>query len=111
VLNSSSSSNVDDYEAAVIANLHLQASGVQNIRSLVSVVLDGSSAHYPHCHENVLLTLQHYALFNHVLSDDSFVDVPSWDRMDMLVKYWLFGTISPKLQDVTRQRGLTTHVV
>jgi hypothetical protein len=44
----SSSSNPDNYEAVVIANLHLQASGVQNIRSLVSVVLDSSSAHYAH---------------------------------------------------------------
>jgi hypothetical protein len=27
----------------------------------------------------------------------------------MLVKSWLFGTISLELQDVTRQRGLTTR--
>jgi hypothetical protein len=27
----------------------------------------------------------------------------------MLVKSWLFGTISPELQDVTRQRGLTAR--
>jgi hypothetical protein len=110
VPNNSSSSNPDDYEAAVIANLHLQAFGVQNIRSLVSVVLNSSSAHYAHWCENVLLTLRHYALANHLLSDDSFVDVPAWDRMDMLVKSWIFVTISPELQDVTRQRGLTIHV-
>jgi hypothetical protein len=97
VSDSSLSSNADDYEVAVIANLHLQASGVQNIRSLVSVILDGSSAHYARWRENVLLTLRRYALSDHVLSDDSFVDVPAWDRMDMLVKSWLFGTISPEL--------------
>jgi hypothetical protein len=56
----------------------------------------------------VLLTLQRYALADHVLSDDSFVDVP-WDRMYMLVKSWIFGTISPELQDVTHQRGLTAR--
>jgi hypothetical protein len=30
--------------------------------------------------------------------------------MDMLVKSWIFGTISPELQDVTHQRGLTARV-
>jgi hypothetical protein len=43
------------------------------------------------------------------MSDDSFVDVPAWDMMDMLVKSWFFGTISPALQDVTHQRGLTAR--
>jgi hypothetical protein len=108
---SSSSSNADKYEAVVITNLHLQASGVQNIHSLVSVILDGSSAHYARWHENVLLTLRRYALPDHVLSDDSFVDVPAWDMMDMLIKSWLFGTISPELQDITRQHGLTACAV
>jgi hypothetical protein len=31
--------------------------------------------------------------------------------MDMLVKSWLFGTVSPELQDVTRQCGLTARAV
>ena len=34
------------YEAAVVANLHAQAAGVQNIRTLVPIVLDPVSAHY-----------------------------------------------------------------
>jgi hypothetical protein len=86
---------------AIIANLHLQASDVQNIHSLASVILDGSSTHHAHWHENVLLTLRRYALSDLVLPDDSFIDVPTWDTMDMLVKSWLFGTISPVLQDIT----------
>jgi hypothetical protein len=105
----SSSSTVDDYEVVVIANLHIQASGIQNIRSLVMVVLDASSAHYARWRDNVLLTLRRYALSYHVLSDDTFVGVPAWDRMDMVIKSWLYGTISPELQDVTRQRGHTAR--
>jgi hypothetical protein len=35
-----------NYEAAVIANLHVQAFDVPNICSLVSVMLDSSSRHY-----------------------------------------------------------------
>jgi hypothetical protein len=36
----------DDYEVAVIANIHVQAIDVQNIHSLVSVALDHSSTDY-----------------------------------------------------------------
>jgi hypothetical protein len=38
-------SSVDDYEAAVIVNIHVHATAVQNIRSLVSVSLDLYSTH------------------------------------------------------------------
>jgi hypothetical protein len=105
----SSSSNTDDYEATVITNLHVQAFDVQNILSPVSVLLDASSMHYAHWRDNVLLTLWRYALSDHVLSDDTFVAVFAWDRMDMLVKSWLYDTISPEIQDVTRQRDHTAH--
>jgi hypothetical protein len=104
----SSSSNADDYEATIIANQHAQTSDIQNILSLVSAVLDSSTTHYAR-HDNVLLTLQRYALSDHVLSDKTFVDVPAWDKMDMVVKSWLYGTISLELQDVTRQCGHTAR--
>jgi hypothetical protein len=76
---------------------------------LVSVVLDSSSTHYARWRDNVLLTLRRYALSDHVLSDGTFVDVPAWNRMNMVVKSWLYGTISPKLHDVTHQRGHTAR--
>jgi hypothetical protein len=47
----------DDYEVAVIANIHIQAVDVQNIRSLVLVTLDLSSTHYTRWRDNILLTL------------------------------------------------------
>jgi hypothetical protein len=76
---------------------------------LVSVVLDASSTHYAHWRDNVLLTLQQYALADRVLSDATFPDVPAWDRMDTVVQSWLYNTILPKLQDVTCQNGHTTR--
>jgi hypothetical protein len=99
--------NTVDYEAAVIANLHVQATGVLNICSLVSVVLDSSSTHYARWRDNVLLTLRRYALTDHVLSDATFPNVPAWDRMDIIVRSWIYNTISPELQDMTRQNGHT----
>jgi hypothetical protein len=101
----------DDYEAAIIANIHVHAAGVQNIFSLVSVTLDLSSSDYARWHDNVLLTIGCYSLTNHVLLDTTYVGVPTWDRMDSVVKSWIWGTISPDLQDVTQKRGHTTHDV
>lgn len=61
---------LSEYEAAVIANLHTQATGVQNICSLVPVILD------PTWCDLVLLTLQHYTLNAHVLTNTAFLTIP-----------------------------------
>jgi hypothetical protein len=57
-----------------IAALHAQAAGLHNIRSLVSIVLDPTSSHYPRWQGQVL-TLRCYALADHVIDD--IVDPPS----------------------------------
>jgi hypothetical protein len=95
----------DDYEAAVITNINVQAASVQNIRSLVSVMLDLSSSNYVWWHNNALLTLARYSLSDHVLLDTTYVGVPAWDRMHSIINSWIWGTISPNLQDITRQCG------
>jgi hypothetical protein len=82
---------------------------VQNVRSFVSVSLYLSSTHYARWRDNVLLTLGCYSLSDHVLLDTTYVGVPAWDRMDSVVKSWIWGTISPDLQDITRQRGHTAR--
>src|SRR6185437_13258345 len=46
---------------------HLQAASVQNIRALVSVLLDPTSSSYGRWRDQVLLALRRYALDNHVL--------------------------------------------
>lgn len=64
------------YETFVIANFHAQVASIQNIRLLVMVDLDPESSNYARWRDLVLLTLQRYALENHVLTD-GFVTVPS----------------------------------
>jgi hypothetical protein len=56
-----------------------------------------------------MLTVGRYSLSDHVLMDTTYADIPSWDWMDSVVKLWIYGSISPDLQDVTRQRGHTTR--
>lgn len=101
--------DVHDYEAATIANLHAQAAGVQNIRALVPVILDPLSSHYNRWRDLVLLTLERYALADHVLSDATFPAVPSWRRMDAVVLSWVLGTLSPELMESARTRNGTAR--
>jgi hypothetical protein len=98
----------DDYEVAVIANIHIQAVDVQNIRSLVLVTLDLSSTHYTRWRDNILLTVWCYSLSDRVLLDTTCVGVLAWERMASVIKLWIWGTISPDLHDVTWQCGYTT---
>jgi hypothetical protein len=58
--------------------------------------------HYARWRDNILLTLGHYSLSDHVLLDTTYVGVPAWNQMDSVVKSWIWGTISPDLQDVTQ---------
>lgn len=56
-------------DVATITALHAQAAEVHNIRSLVPVVLDPASPHFARLRDEVLLTLQRYALTDHVIGD------------------------------------------
>jgi len=85
------------YEAAVVANLHTQAAGVQNIRTLVPIVLDPVSVHYDRWWDLLLLVLERSALSSHVLSDTAYLYVPAWRRMDAVVLSWLFGAVTTGL--------------
>jgi hypothetical protein len=85
-----------------IAALHAQTAGLQNIRSLVSVVLDPTSSHYPRWRGQVLFTLRRYA-FDDVATPSS----RAWSLMDSVVLSWLHGTITVELQDIIRDQADT----
>ena len=78
----------------MVAQLHLQAAGVQKIRALVIVLLDPTSS-YGRWRDQVLLALRRYALNDHVLLDTPIEaqDVV-WLRLDSVAISWIFGTIS-----------------
>jgi hypothetical protein len=86
----------------LMAQLHYQAGGVQNIRLLVPVVLEPESSSYARWRD-LVLTLCRYALDDHVLVDTSVaVQTPSWLRLDSIVLSWIIGTISLDLHDLVR---------
>ena len=90
----------------MVAQLHLQAASVQNIRALVTVLLDPTSSSYGRWRDQVLLALRRYALDDHVLLDTPIEarDV-AWLRLDSVAMSWIFGTISLDLQDLVRVHG------
>jgi hypothetical protein len=71
---------------SLVAQLHLQAGSVQNIRLMVPVVLEPESPSYARWRDLLLLTLRRYALDDHVLCDPTDV-APSaaWVRLDNIV--------------------------
>ena len=77
----------------MVAQLLLQAAGVQNIRALVTVLLDPTSSSYGRWRDQVLLALRRYALDDHVLLDTPIEaqDV-AWLRLDSVAMSWIFGT-------------------
>jgi hypothetical protein len=89
-------------DAALTAHMHAHAVGLQNIRSVATIVLKPSSPDYKRWHDLVLLTLRRYALDDHVLSD---VADPSvyWARLDSIVVTWILGTLSPELHEIVRE--------
>jgi hypothetical protein len=78
---------------------------MHNIRSLISIVLDPASSHYPRWQGQVLLTLRRYALANHVLDDPPS---PSWYLMSVVFS-WLHGTIIVELQDIIHDQADTAR--
>jgi hypothetical protein len=89
-------------DAALTAHLHAQAASLQNIRSVVTIVLKPSSPDYKRWRDLVLLTLSRYALDDHVLSDgaDPYV---YWARLDNIVVTWILGALSPELHEIVRK--------
>jgi hypothetical protein len=95
-------------DAALTAHLHTQAVDLQNIRSVVTIILEPSSPDYKRWHDLVLLTLRRYALKDRILSD--VVD-PSvyWARLDSIMVIWILGTLSPELHEIIREPMETAH--
>jgi hypothetical protein len=108
---SSSSSTTSDmvngvtYDSTLITNLHVQAMTVPNVFQLVNIVLDTTSSNYAIWCDLMLMALTRYSLTDHVMSDDTFTDDPTWTRMDIVILCWLTNTITADLQEVIRERG------
>jgi hypothetical protein len=99
---------VDPVEASTITSLHAHAAGVHNIWSLVPVTLDIHSTQYSYWHDLIMLTLQRFALDDHVTVDTAPSGTPSWLRMDNVILSWLLSSLSVNLQATVCEHGGTT---
>ena len=91
--------------------LHAQAISVQNIRSLVHVLLNINAGNYTRWRDQILLVIGKYSLESHVLVDLPAPDFPDWTRMDCVVKSWIAGTISTDLAEMVIDRVATARTV
>ncbi|CAN6168496.1 unnamed protein product [Urochloa humidicola] len=99
------------HEAAAVLNLHAQAVAVQNIRSLIPIVLDITADNYIRWREQFLLTVGKFSLEDHVLLDDTPVGYPDWTRMDCVVRSWIYSTISNDLVETVMESDASAHAV
>ena len=97
------------HEAAAIVNLHAQAVAVQNIPSLIPIVLD-VSGNYARWRDQFLLVVGKFSLRDHVLSDAPLAAAqPDWARMDCVVMSWILGSISNDLVDTISAGAISTR--
>jgi hypothetical protein len=94
-------------EAVALLNLHAQAVVVNNIRSLVHIVLDVDSNHFNRWHNQFLLVLGKFSLQAHVLAAP--VPSPDWDRMDCVVKTWILDSLTDDLAEIASSQGATAR--
>jgi hypothetical protein len=97
------------FQTSSVGYLHAQAVGIQDIRTLVPVVLGVMSTLYSCWRDLMLLTLHRDALDDHVASDAPTLDDPHWRRMDNIVLSWLLDTIAVDFQETTRGRDRTAQ--
>jgi hypothetical protein len=88
-------------EATALLNLHAQAVAVNNIRSLVHIVLDIDSNHFNHWHSQFLLVLGKFSLQAHALA--ALAPSPDWDRIDCIVKSWILDSLTDDLAETISQ--------
>jgi hypothetical protein len=93
-------------EATALLNLHAQAVAVNNIRSLIPIVLDVDSGNFNRWRDQFLLTLSKFSLQDHVHLD-ALVSSPDWDRMDCVIKSWILGSLTDDLTEITSSQGGT----
>jgi hypothetical protein len=94
-------------EAAALLNLHAQAVAVNNIWSLVHIVLDVDSNHFNRWRNQFLLVLGKFSLQAHVLAAPA--PSPDWDRMDCIVKAWILDSLTNDLAEIVSSQGVTAR--
>jgi hypothetical protein len=75
-------------DTTLAMHLHTQATGIQKIRSVVTIILEHMSPHYKWWCDLMLLMLHRYTLDDHILSN--IVDPSTyWARLDNIMVTWI----------------------
>ncbi|XP_012698986.1 uncharacterized protein LOC101779675 [Setaria italica] len=93
------------HEAAAVLNLQAQAVAMQNIRSLIPIILNTAANNYSRWCEQFLLTVGKYSLQDHILHDVPALAFPDWGRMVCVIRSCLYDTIAIDLVDIIMDRG------
>jgi hypothetical protein len=65
------------------------------------------SNNYTRWRLQMLLVLGKFSLHHHVLVDATIHTYPDWAHMDCVVMTWLYGTVSPNLEEIVQEDPTT----
>ncbi|KAL4563294.1 hypothetical protein LXL04_027334 [Taraxacum kok-saghyz] len=81
---------------------------VNNIKNAIPLILNQSDDHYASWVEFFNIHVCAYNVRDHIdekAARPTDVDKPTWDRLDALVKQWIYSTISPELGHTIMKPG------
>ncbi|XP_074302766.1 uncharacterized protein LOC141634526 [Silene latifolia] len=87
------------------------AYSVSNIKNFVPIVLEAENVHYASWAELFLNTARAYDVLDHVAppKDVALQKDSQWDRLDAIVKQWIYSTISLDLLHTILEPGLSAQ--
>jgi hypothetical protein len=90
----------------MVAHIAAQAVVVQDVQSLITIVLHPLSTKYPWWHDMMLLALRRYTLEDHVFVDkiDNNAYRYHYDKIKLM---WMLGTLFVELQDIIHEPSET----
>ena len=92
------------------AHLWAQATAIQNVRSLVPIVLDLKVLTFPKWRTFFLMAVTTYALEDHLTTEKPPTD-PTWLRLDATVLRWLYGSMAMDIVDLVMAADATAFTV
>ncbi|XP_021735756.1 uncharacterized protein LOC110702358 [Chenopodium quinoa] len=90
------------------------ALSVSNIKNCIPLILDRHSAKYSNWEELFEVHAHAYNVLDHINSKTprpTGVSDPLWQRLDSIVKQWIYSTISSYLLDTVLAKGDTAQQV
>jgi len=87
---------------------------VSNINNHIKITLDTENIHYAHWTELFINTAKSFTVADHIVppkADKPITKDAQWERLDAIVKQWIYSTISTNLLHTIITPGATAQIL